>query len=114
MRQILPDYFADNSEATIDRRARLIGIELLNAITIELQPSYSTAVRNIPSALVYPSAIIREDGHICVMSAGGSGLIWVCGEPNSNQLESAEKVYRTLRSMGAQFGFSQIDGFPIA
>ena len=108
MRQVLPDYFVDDPGATIDRRARMVGGELSNAITIELQPSYSAALLNVSSSSVYPSAIIREDGHIFVMSAGGSALIWVCGEPNSKQLEATERVYRVLRSMGAPFGFSQI------
>ena len=108
----LIDYLGGESGFTVDRRASSVGKHLPNAVTIEIRSSYRDAITAVGSAPIYPAVIIREDGQAFIMSAGGSGLIWVCGTPTSKQLEVADKVYRTLRSMGAPFGFSQIDGFP--
>ncbi len=105
-------YLADEPEFTVDRRASSVGNHPPNAVTIEVHGSYRDAIASISTAPVYPAVIIRENGHGFIMSAGGSGLIWICGEPNAKQLEVALRVYRVLRSMGAQFGFSQINGFP--
>lgn len=104
-------YLGNENGFTVDRRARLIGTHSPNATSIEIIPSYRDAMLRLSSAQIYPCAIVREDGQTFIMSAGGSALIWVCGEPNTKQLEATEKIYRTLRSMGAVFGFSQIDGF---
>ncbi len=109
---ILSDYFVGDPAVTIDRRASKIDVHHPGLASIELRASTQQAFDSLPDVPVYPAAIVREDGRLFIMSAGGSGLIWICGEPNAKQLKVAEKVYRTLRSMGAQFGFSQINGFP--
>lgn len=103
MRSSLVDYLQDDPSVTIDRQAAAKDQNHPASVTVTfIEGSFAHVLELASRSMNRFCAIVRDDGSIFVLTAGGSGEIAVCGEQaNFKQQAAIDKLTAILRSMGA-------------
>lgn len=86
----LLDFFAGDPNVVVARHAELRDRRKPSVSDFRWIESYAVALRALADVARYPAALIREDGRILLLSAGGSGLVWVC--TNDGEIKDVQRV----------------------
>lgn len=101
---IVPDYFAGEAGFIVDGRASKRDVGTPRMVRLYRCPSFNEALPLAMTAEEIPVAIVKPDGTAFILTAGGSGHIWVCGDVlNVKQQVTVDRLRDVMISIGGAF-----------